>query len=67
MPKVTFSRKDVESLCDRLDAKAWSSMFIDMPSTQRDLRSASALLRWMTGMGVPVLPVELDIINGMSL
>jgi hypothetical protein len=65
MAKSTFSRKDIESLCDRLDAKAWSSLFLDMPSTRQDLRSAAALLRWIVGAGMPVTTIEVDVINGL--
>jgi hypothetical protein len=63
MGTITFTRKDVESLCDRLEAKAWSNLFLDMPDTQRDIRSAAALLRTYIQMGVPVTTITVSIIG----
>lgn len=64
MAKTFFSRTDIEALADRMDARAWSPMFADMPETKRDLRSSASILRWLVGQGYPVTHLELDIWNG---
>ena len=60
MPKQTFSRNDVESLSRRLEDRAWSRLLADMPELQRDMRSASKLLRFMIETGLPVNPIEIE-------
>jgi hypothetical protein len=55
MRKITFSRHDIEMLCDRLEARAWSGLFMDMPGTQADIRSAAALLRLFVTMGIQIM------------
>jgi hypothetical protein len=64
MAKVTFSRRDIEDLAQRLLDCGQSSMMDDMPSVQRNMRAAAALLKYFTNVGVPVSPVEIDIFNG---
>jgi hypothetical protein len=36
----------------------------DMPSMQRDIRCAAAILRYFVNIGVPVSVIEVDIFNG---
>ena len=64
MAKVTFSRRDVESLAGRLDERGSSMLMDDMPSTQRDMRCAAAILKYFVNVGVPVTIIEVDIFNG---
>ena len=64
MAKVTFSRKDVESLAVRLDERGSSMLLDDKPSTQRDMRCAAAILKFFVNVGVPVSVIEVDIFNG---
>ena len=63
MPKQIFSRKDIESLSRRLEDRSWSRLMSDMPELQRDIRSASKLLRFMIETGLPVNPIEIE--NGL--
>ena len=63
MAKVTFSRKDIESLADRLLDRGRSPLMDDMPSTQRDLRCAAAILKYVTAQGVPPTVIEIDVNN----
>ena len=60
MPKHVFSRNDIESLSRRLEDRSWSRLMSDMPELQRDIRSASKLLRFMIEKGLPVNPIEID-------
>jgi hypothetical protein len=64
MAKVTFSTKDVESLAGRLDERGSSMLMDDMPSTQRDMRCAAAILKYFVNVGVPISVIEVDIFNG---
>jgi hypothetical protein len=64
MAKLTFSRTDVEALALRLQERGGSTLMDDMPSTQRDMKSAAALLAWFVERGMPLRPVVLDINNG---
>jgi len=60
MAKRMFSRNDIDSLAQRLEDRSWSRMFNDMPELQRDMRSASKLLRFMIEKGMPITPIEID-------
>ena len=60
MAKQVFSRKDIESLSRRLEDRSWSRLMSDMPELQRDIRSASKLLRFMIETGLPVNPIEIE-------
>lgn len=62
MAKITFTRNDVEDLAQRLESKAKSTLMDDMPSTQRDMMCAAALLRDFIGRPFPIV---LDIHNGI--
>lgn len=64
MAKYVFSRKDIESLANRMDDRSWSPVFMDMPELRRDIRSVAGLLRFFLSTGMPVSPVELEIFNG---
>jgi hypothetical protein len=64
MAKVTFSRRDIESLADRLHDCGTSPLMDDMPSVQRNVRCAAAILRYFINVGVPVSPIEVDVFNG---
>ncbi len=64
MAKVTFSRRDVEDLAQRLLDCGSSPLMDDMPSVQRNMRAAAGLLKYFTNVGVPVSPIEIDIFNG---
>jgi hypothetical protein len=60
MAKILFSRYDIESLSRRLEDRSWSRLMSDMPELQRDIRSASKLLRFMIETGLPVNPIEIE-------
>jgi hypothetical protein len=62
---MLFSRTDIESLCDRIEARAWSPLFLDMPEHRKDIRSSAAILRLFVSMGVPVTAIEVDVFNGI--
>jgi hypothetical protein len=64
MAKVMFSRKDIESLAGRLEDRGTSALMDDMPTTQRDMRSAAGILKYFVNVGVPVSPIEIDTFNG---
>jgi hypothetical protein len=64
MAKIMFSRQDIEDLANRMEARAWSPLMIEMPELQRDSRSCVAILRWLVSQGIPVTHLELDIFNG---
>ena len=60
MAKILFSRYDIESLSRRLEDRSWSRLMSDMPELQRDIRSASKLLKFMIETGLPVNPIEIE-------
>jgi len=64
MAKMTFSRRDIESLAGRLADRGTSPIMDDMPSTQHDMRSAAAILKYFVNVGVPVTVIEIDVFNG---
>jgi hypothetical protein len=64
MATRTFSRKDIESLAGRLEDRGTSGLMDDMPSTQHDMRSAAAILRYFINVGVPVSPINIELFNG---
>jgi len=66
MPKIVFSRNDVEALSSRMEDRSWSPMFMDMPELRRDMRSAASLLKFMTAHGMPTSPITVEIVNGFE-
>lgn len=64
MAKTFFSRRDIEALAERMDARAWSPLIVDMPELQKDVRCAAAMIRYMLANNVPLSHLELDIWNG---
>ena len=63
MPKLIYTRNDVESLVDKLEARSHSVMLSDMPKLCADMRAAAKLLKFMVDVGLPVNPIEIDIGN----
>ena len=66
MAKHVLSRKDVESLAERLENRATTPLLDDMPPLQQDLKITTRLLRFMVTYGMPVNPITIDIDNGRS-
>jgi hypothetical protein len=67
MAKHTYSRLDIGSLCERLEARGQSRMLRSQPELCRDLIAAAALLRYGLEQGFPVASVEVELMlpNGL--
>jgi hypothetical protein len=63
MAKLTYTRQDVEGLCDRLETRAGSLMLADMPRLASDMRASAKLLRFMLNQGIPPTAIEIDVNN----
>ena len=62
--KYVMSRKDVESLVERLENRATTPLLDDMPSLQQDLKITARLLRFMVNHGMPTSPITIEVDNG---
>jgi len=65
--KHTYSRVEIGSLCERLEARGQSRMLRGQPELCRDMLVAAALLRYGLEAGFPVgiIEVELMLPNGL--
>jgi hypothetical protein len=66
MAKHTYTRVEIGSLCERLEARGQSRMMRGQPELCRDLIAAAALLRYGLEAGFPVTSVEVEVNNGWA-
>jgi len=58
-----FSRYDIGSLCERLEARGMSRLLKAQPELTKDLLSSAAILRWMLEQGMPVSSCDVEVQN----
>ena len=56
--KHHYTKYDIGSLCERMEARGQSRMLRSQPELCRDLLSGAALLRWMLDQAMPVAAIE---------
>jgi hypothetical protein len=60
MARISYTRNDIERLCDRLNDRAGSVMLFDMPRLAADMQAASKLLKFMLAQGIPPTTIEIE-------
>ena len=59
--KHHYTKYDIGSLCERMEARGQSRMLRSQPELCRDLLSGAALLRWMLDQAMPVAAIEVEV------
>jgi len=60
MAPKTINRAEVESLCDRPEARAATRLMATTPELHSDIRVAAIVLRRAVAIGFPVRPIEVE-------